>query len=60
MRILFFLIVLANVWAYGLGQGWLGIRPDDEGRDYRRASQELNADRVAVLPLAAGSQGRAP
>lgn len=45
MRILFLLIVLANVWAYALGQGWLGVRPGDENRKW---VQELNAEKVAV------------
>ena len=45
MRILFLLIVLANVWAYALGQGWLGVRPGDENRV---SVQEMNADKVAL------------
>lgn len=45
MRILFLLILLANVWAYALGQGWLGVRPGDESRT---VVQELNADKVVL------------
>ncbi|AHV92211.1 hypothetical protein [Bordetella holmesii] len=50
MRILFLVLLLANVWAYGLGQGWLGPRPDDEGRDPRRLTQQLNAGQVSLAP----------
>jgi hypothetical protein len=46
MRILFVLIVLANVVVYGIGQGWLGPTPEDEGRDPMRMQQQLNADKV--------------
>ncbi|MFJ1037764.1 hypothetical protein WLW93_00660 [Bordetella bronchiseptica] len=49
MRILFLLIVAANLWVYALGQGWLGLRPADEGRDAARLSQEMKADQVKVL-----------
>ena len=28
MRVLFILILLANLWAYALGQGMLGMRPE--------------------------------
>ena len=45
MRILFLLILLANVLASALGQGWLGVRPGDENRT---VVQELNADKVAL------------
>lgn len=50
MRVLFILIVLANLGVYALGQGWLGARPEDEGRDPRRFSQELNPQAVTVVP----------
>ncbi len=46
MRILFLLIVLANIWAYALGQGWLGVRTGDENRG--KLVQELNAEKVAL------------
>jgi hypothetical protein len=48
MRILFILIVLANVVVYGIGQGWLGVRPEDEGREPMKMQQQLNADKVVV------------
>ncbi|WP_459616149.1 hypothetical protein [Bordetella sp. 2513F-2] len=48
MRVLFLLIVLANVWAYALGQGWLGVPPNDEGRNPARLAQELNAGQVSL------------
>lgn len=51
MRILLVLILLANLWAYALGQGWLGQPPSDTGRMPGRLAQELNADRMSVLPL---------
>ncbi|WP_094816376.1 hypothetical protein [Bordetella genomosp. 12] len=54
MRILFLVLLLANLWAYGLGQGWLGPRPDDEGRDPRRLKQELNAAQISVTPRSQG------
>lgn len=54
MRILFLLIVAANLWVYALGQGWLGARPDDAGRDLANAGRELNADRVTLTPRQAG------
>lgn len=50
MRVLFVLIVLANLWVYALGQGWLGDRPEDAGRDSAAYSQELNADKVKIRP----------
>ena len=48
MRILFVLILLANVWAYGLGHGWLGRAPSDTGRAPQGSMAELNANKVAV------------
>ncbi|MGE8702988.1 MAG: hypothetical protein ACN6O5_09900 [Achromobacter sp.] len=50
MRVLFILILLANLGVYALGQGWLGARPEDQGRDARRFSQELNAGAVTLAP----------
>ena len=50
MRVLFVLIVLANLWVYALGQGWMGARPDDAGRDRSTFSQELNAERIKIRP----------
>jgi len=50
MRVLFLLIVIANIWVYALGQGWLGSRPDDAGRDRSRFGQELNVERIRVGP----------
>ncbi|WP_251864310.1 hypothetical protein [Achromobacter sp. Marseille-Q4962] len=50
MRLLFILLLLANLGVYALGQGLLGPRPEDEGRDTRRFGQQLNADAVRVLP----------
>ncbi|SIT20869.1 hypothetical protein [Achromobacter sp. MFA1 R4] len=50
MRVLLILILLANLGVYALGQGWLGARPDDEGRDPRRFSQELNPGAVTLTP----------
>ncbi|CAJ47733.1 hypothetical protein [Bordetella avium] len=50
MRILFLVILLANIWAYSLGQGWLGPRPDDEGRDPRQLNRELNAGQITLKP----------
>lgn len=48
MRILLVLIVLANIVAYGIGQGWLGVQPEDEGREPTKMQQQLNADKVAI------------
>lgn len=48
MRILFLVIVLANVWVYALGQGWLGPRPVNEGRQTQRLAQTLQADRITL------------
>ena len=50
MRVLFILILLANLGVYALGQGWVGARPEDEGRDARRFSQELNPGAVTLVP----------
>ncbi|SSW62095.1 hypothetical protein [Achromobacter agilis] len=50
MRVLFILILLANLGVYALGQGWLGMRPEDEGRDTRRFTQELNPGAVTLTP----------
>mgnify|MGYP006143647087 CR=1 FL=1 len=44
--------LLANLWAYAMSQGWLGQPPNDDGRMSGRLNQELNADRVTVLPPA--------
>jgi len=52
MRILFILIVLANLWAYALGQGWLGQPPNDTGRMPARQDPQLNADKIALRPPA--------
>jgi len=48
MRVLFLLIVIANLWIYALGQGWMGASPDDVGRDHAGSGQELNAERIQV------------
>jgi hypothetical protein len=48
MRILFVLILLANVVLYGIGQSWFGASPSEEGRDPMRLQQELNARKVVV------------
>lgn len=48
MRALFLLIVIANLWVYALGQGWIGARPDDAGRDRVQSAQELNVERIQV------------
>jgi len=48
MRVLFILILVANLGAYALGQGWLGARPEDEGRDSRRLSRQLNEAAVTL------------
>lgn len=48
MRVLFVLIVIANIWVYALGQGWSGSRPDDMGRDQGKIGQELNVERITV------------
>lgn len=50
MRVLFILIVLANLGVYALGQGWLGVRPIDEGREAQRTKQELNATAFTLKP----------
>ncbi|CUR66585.1 hypothetical protein ACOTB3_20430 [Achromobacter xylosoxidans] len=52
MRVLFILILLANLGVYAQGQGWLGMRPEDEGRDTRRFTQELNPGAVTLVPRA--------
>ena len=48
MRTLFVLLFLANLMLFGVGQGWFGLPPSEEGRDRGRHRQEMNADRVAV------------
>lgn len=45
MRILFVLVVLVNVALYGLGQGWLGAVPSNEGRG-GAAPPELTPERM--------------
>jgi hypothetical protein len=49
MRVLFLLILLANLGVYALGQGWLGLRPDDEGRTSYRLMQQMNPQAITVL-----------
>jgi hypothetical protein len=50
MRILFLLILLANLGVYALGQGWLGVRPEDAGREPQRLKQERNTKAIIVMP----------
>jgi len=47
MRTLFVLLFLANVMLFGVGQGWFGLPPSEEGRD-RGRHNEMNADRAVV------------
>ncbi len=56
MRVLFILILLANLWAYALGQGMLGMRPEDAGRDARRLNQELNAAAITLISRPSAAQ----
>lgn len=60
MRVLFILILLANLWVLALGQGWIGVRPEDEGRDTRKFSQELNVDAVKLVGRAISTPPTAP
>jgi len=49
MRFLFFLIILANLGIYALGQGWLGMRPEDEGRTAYRLMQQMEPQAITVI-----------
>jgi hypothetical protein len=49
MRFLFFLIILANLGTYALGKGWLGVRPEDEGRASYRLMQQMDPEAITVL-----------
>jgi type III pantothenate kinase len=48
MKYLFFVIVVANVWLYGVGAGWLGTPPAEKGRAVGRVGMELNGDKIAI------------
>lgn len=48
MRVLFLLIVAANLAAYALGQGWLSdIAPADRGRDPNGMAAQRHPDFIA-------------
>ena len=50
IRILFFVLLLCVGGVYSLGQGWLGTPPSEEGRQPLKATQEVQADAVTLLP----------
>lgn len=48
MRLLFFLIVLANVVALAYGQGFFGTPPSEEGREPRMLMLQRNPEAVTL------------
>jgi len=48
MRMVFVLVVLLNVALYGMGQGWLGPVPSNEGRG-PLAPPELTPQRMVPV-----------
>lgn len=49
MKYLFLIVVLANIWLYAVGAGWLGTPPAEKGRASTRTGMELNADKVTIV-----------
>jgi len=49
-RILFALLFMCAVGVYAMGRGWLGTPPAEEGRQPLKATQEVQADAVTLLP----------
>jgi len=50
MRLLFALIVAANLVVFAIGRGWLGTPPEAEGRNPERAARQLNPDAARIQP----------
>jgi len=50
MRVIFFLLLAANLAVFALGRGWLGTPPAEAGRTPARMAQQLNPEAVKVLP----------
>jgi hypothetical protein len=50
MRFLFFLILLANLFLLGYGQGFFGAPPSEQGREPRQLLQENNQQAIALEP----------
>ena len=48
MRYLFLLIVIANALIFGLGQGWFGTPPAEQGREPQRLQQQVKPQSVQV------------
>lgn len=51
VRLFFFLLVLANLLFFSWAQGYFG--PTDENREPQRLEQQLQADKLRLLPAAA-------
>ena len=49
MRGIFILIMVANVFIFAIGRGWLGIPPAESGREPAQMSRQLNPETI-VLP----------
>ena len=50
MRYLFLLIVVLNALLFGLGQGWFGTPPAEQGRTPARLQQQVKPQAVQVTP----------
>jgi hypothetical protein len=53
MRLTFLILLLANVFLFIWGQGYLGTL--DEGREPGRMAQQLAAEKLRIVPLASVS-----
>jgi len=49
-RILFVLLLACVGGVYALGRGWMGVPPAEEGRQPIKATQEIQAESVTLLP----------
>lgn len=48
MRTLFLLILALNAILFGVGKGWFGTPPAEQGRNPARVQQQVNAQAVEV------------
>jgi len=52
MRLLFFLVLIANFVVFAYGTGAFGPSPQEAGREPLRATQQIRADTLIARPIA--------
>jgi hypothetical protein len=52
MRILFAVLLIANVVLFGFDQGWFGHAPSQRGREPERLNEEIRPDSITVPRMA--------